>query len=330
MWPLAEASRRRLVQAQRHSWNLRAASVSADREKRHRREIDGNFAAPSKKCRKRKLGRLGLGALSLESVIFRMVVRLLLSPAKRHNMDPLTTAAANGLQASMDSIDMLANNMANASTGGFKADREFYSTYLAPEIDGSQAAVGESPVVQRQWTDFSQGTLVPTGNPTDLALSGSGFFVVNGPKGPLYTRNGNFQVSASGVLMTSEGYPVTAAGGKPLTANSGGPISIASDGSVSQDGNLVGQLQLVDFSDSSRLSRATGPYFQNQDPQSNPVQVSQADVYQGKVESSNAQPAESAARMVLLLRHYEMLQRAIRVGSEMNQQAVQEVARVGS
>jgi flagellar basal-body rod protein FlgF len=259
-----------------------------------------------------------------------MVVRLLLSPAKRHNMDPLTTAAANGLQASMDSIDMLANNMANASTGGFKADREFYSTYLAPEIDGSQAAVGESPVVQRQWTDFSQGTLVPTGNPTDLALSGSGFFVVNGPKGPLYTRNGNFQVSASGVLMTSEGYPVTAAGGKPLTANSGGPISIASDGSVSQDGNLVGQLQLVDFSDSSRLSRATGPYFQNQDPQSNPVQVSQADVYQGKVESSNAQPAESAARMVLLLRHYEMLQRAIRVGSEMNQQAVQEVARVGS
>lgn len=245
-------------------------------------------------------------------------------------MDPLTTAAANGLQASMDSIDMLANNMANASTGGFKADREFYSTYLAPEIGGSQSAVGESPVVQRQWTDFSQGTLVPTGNPADLALSGSGFFVVNGPNGPLYTRNGNFQVSTAGVLMTSEGYPVTLVGGKPLQADSGTPITIASDGSVSQEGNLVGQLQVVDFSDATKLSRASGPYFQNPNPQVNPAQASPAAIYQGKVESSNAQPAESAARMVLLLRHYEMLQRAIRVGSEMNQQAVTEVARVGS
>lgn len=246
-------------------------------------------------------------------------------------MDPLTTAAANGLQASMDSIDMLANNIANASTGGFKADREFYSTYLAPEIDSaSQNAVGESPVVQRQWTDFSQGTLEPTGNPTDLALSGSGFFVVNGPNGPLYTRNGNFQLSSAGVMMTQEGYPIQLAGGGSLQASPGGPISVATDGAVSQNGNFVGQLQVVNFTDASKLSRASGPYFQNSNPQANPAATSQAAVYQGKVENSNAQPAESAARMVLVLRHYEMLQRAIRVGSEMNQQSVQEVARVVS
>ncbi len=128
---------------------------------------------------------------------------------------------------------MLANNIANASTGGFKADREFYSTYLAPELNsGSQRTVGESPVVQRQWTDFSQGTLTPTGNPTDIALSGSGFFVVNGPNGPLYTRNGNFQFSSSGVLTSSEGYPVQLTGGKALQASSGSPISVQSDGSV--------------------------------------------------------------------------------------------------
>lgn len=246
-------------------------------------------------------------------------------------MDPLTTAAANGLQASMDSIDMLANNMANASTGGFKADREFYSTYLAPELsDSSQAGVGESPVLQRQWTDFSQGTLMPTGNPTDIALSGSGFFVVNGPNGPLYTRNGNFQISPSGVLMSAEGYSLQVSGGRALQANSGSPITVATDGSVSQNGNIIGQLQIVDFKDASQLSRASGPYFQNLNPQANPIAASQAAVYQGKIENSNAQPAESAARMVLLLRHYEMLQRAIKVGSDMNQQSVQEVARVGS
>lgn len=231
----------------------------------------------------------------------------------------------------MDSIDMLANNIANASTGGFKADREFYSTYLAPELqNGAQETVGESPVVQRQWTDFTQGTLVPTGNPTDLALAGSGFFAVNGPSGTLYTRNGNLQLSSSGVLMTAEGYPVQLTNGKTLQADSGTPITVGSDGSISQDGNLLGQLQVVDFNDQSKLSRATGPYFQNSDPQANPAAASQAAVYQGKIENSNAQPAESAARMVLLLRHYEMLQRAIRIGSEMNQQAAQEVARIGS
>jgi flagellar basal-body rod protein FlgF len=246
-------------------------------------------------------------------------------------MDPITTAAANGLQASMDSMDMLANNIANASTGGFKADREFYSTYLAPEIqNGAQETVGESPVVQRQWTDFTQGTMVPTGNPTDLALAGSGFFAVNGPNGTLYTRNGNLQLSSSGVLLTAEGYPVQLTNGKTLQADSGTPITVATDGSISQEGNLLGQLQVVDFNDQSKLSRATGPYFQNSDPKANPAVASQAAVYQGKIENSNAQPAESAARMVLLLRHYEMLQRAIRIGSEMNQQAAQEVARIGS
>ena len=246
-------------------------------------------------------------------------------------MDPLTTAAANGLQASMDSMDMLANNMANATTGGFKADREFYSTYLSPEIaSGSEPPVGESPLVQRQWTDFSQGTLVPTSNPTDLSLSGSGFFVVSGPNGPLYTRNGSFQLSPAGTLTTAEGYPVQLTGGAALQANPGGSITVQADGSVLQDGNLIGQLQVVDFADSSKLARASGPYFQNTDPKTNATVASQAAVHQGSVESSNAQPAESAARMVTLLRHYEMLQRAIRIGTEMNQESAQEVARVTS
>src|SRR5579883_3612686 len=123
-------------------------------------------------------------------------------------MDPLTSAAAAGLQANMDSFDMLANNMANASTSGFKADREFYSSYLAPEADDlMNPTVGVSPVVQKQWTDFAQGTLQTTGNATDLALSGQGFFVVNGPNGPLYTRGGSFQFNSQGVLTTAEGYP---------------------------------------------------------------------------------------------------------------------------
>lgn len=250
---------------------------------------------------------------------------------KPSRMDPLTAAAAGGLQASMDSFDMLANNLANASTSGFKADRELYSSYLAPEAeDASNPSVGEYPVVQKQWTDFAQGTLLSTGGATDVALSGRGFFSLNGPKGTLYTRNGNFHFSPQGVLVSAEGYPVRLAGGQPLQSQSDNPLLVNTDGQISQNGGPLGRFELVSFQDPTRLTRAAGAYFENQDPQANPLTAADAQVYQGKTESSNAAPAEGAARMISLMRHFEMLQRAVKIGADMNQQAIEQVARVGS
>src|SRR5579884_3690777 len=143
-------------------------------------------------------------------------------------MDPLTAAAAGGIRSRMESLDMLANNLANASTGGYKVDHEFYSTFIDPEMeDSSLSSTGEMPVVQKPWTDFSQGTLQQTGHPLDLALTGPGFFSVNGPSGPLYTRNGSFQVSNTGVLTTAEGYAVRIQGGKTLQLNPSSPPAIS-------------------------------------------------------------------------------------------------------
>lgn len=231
----------------------------------------------------------------------------------------------------MDSMDMLANNLANTSTTGFKADREFYSSYLAPEVEQSGGTgVGEEPTVQQQWTDFTQGTLVYTGNPTDLALAGSGFFAANGPNGPLYTRSGNFKLSPQGTLVTAEGYPVRLVGGQTLQTQSSAPVEVQPDGQISQSGATLGQLEIVDFKQSSQLGKAAGAYFQVSDPQENPATPSSAQVMQGKLESSNASPAEAAARMVTLLRHFEMLQHAVKIGTEMNREAVEEVARVTS
>ena len=104
-------------------------------------------------------------------------------------MDPLTTAAASGLQARMDSLDLLANNLANTSASGYKADREFYGTYLAHDaINSPDPAVGDSPVVERHWTDFAQGPLTNTGNPTDLALSGARVFCRQRTRADPYIR----------------------------------------------------------------------------------------------------------------------------------------------
>ncbi len=248
-------------------------------------------------------------------------------------MDALTIAAASGLQARMDSLEMLANNMANAATDGYKTDREGYSLYLAPEAAPGREGNPFSetlPVVERQWTDFSQGTLRSTGNPLDLALSGSGFFAVNGPSGPLFTRNGGFQLSASGQLITQEGYPVRAAGGKTIQATGSGALEIATDGTVRQDGKVLGQLEVVNFSDSRALAKAGKNYFQNVNPASSPAPAANVEVHQGKLEGSNTNVAESAVRLIGVMRQFEMLQKAISMGGEMNRKAVEEVARVGS
>jgi flagellar basal-body rod protein FlgF len=245
-------------------------------------------------------------------------------------MDPLTSAAASGIQARMDSLDMLANNMANGSTSGFKVDREFYSTFTGNSpFAGNDPTVGDAPVVEKRWTDFSQGNLVATGNATDLALSGSGFFAVNGPNGPLYTRNGNFRISSGGGLVTAEGYSVRGARGQPIQLQGSGQIGVSPQGEVTQDNQQVGQLELDSFSDPNQLTKSAGSYFENPDPiLIKPTVAQNVQVDQGKVETSNSSPAESAARMVSLLRHFEMLQHAVKIGTEMNKEAIEEVARI--
>ena len=246
-------------------------------------------------------------------------------------MDPLTSIAASGLQAHMDSLDINANNLANASTTGFKGDREFYSTYVAPELDGSADPIaGESPVVEQPWVDFSQGLLQPTGVSTDVALSGTGFFAVNGPNGTLYTRNGNFQISPAGVLVTADGYPVRLTNNQTLQTQSNSPLVIDPQGDISQDGADLGQLELVDFQNPKELSKIGLAYFSAGGAQAGAGPATNATVYQGKLEASNAGGAKGAVRLVTLMRQFDALQRAIKIGNDMNRQAVEVIAKVGS
>jgi flagellar basal-body rod protein FlgF len=248
----------------------------------------------------------------------------------RQTMDQLTATAASGLRSRTEALDLLANNISNSSTPGYKSDREFYNLYASTEAD-SQTTM---PNIERNWIDYSQGTVKETGNPLDIALSGKGFLTADSPGGPLYTRKGSLQLSTTGILVTSDGYPLRA--NTPTShiqanvAAGAGLLQIQKDGSVVQDGQTLGALTLADWPRQEALEKQGGTYFRLTDSN---LQVSSAtgvEVLQGKLESSNASPSELAVQMVGVLRQFEALTKAISMGAEMNKKAVEDVARIGA
>ncbi|HEV3331743.1 MAG TPA: flagellar hook basal-body protein [Bryobacteraceae bacterium] len=246
-------------------------------------------------------------------------------------MDPLSVAATSGLQTRMDSLSLLANNLANAGTSGYKSDREFYGLFTSSNADdpaGGGDFLSALPVVNKQWTDFSQGTLQTTGSPLDIALSGHGFLAVNGPGGELYTRNGSLRVAPNGELITGEGYKLRSAGGGTISVSAGSPIEIAKDGTVSQNGQPLGQIEIVDFKSTDSLKKMSGAVFQNTDLKNKPVPATDVEVQQGRTEGSNVVVPESAMRLVGMMRQFEMLQKAITLNTNMNEKAISEVARI--
>jgi flagellar basal-body rod protein FlgF len=237
-------------------------------------------------------------------------------------MDQLLINAASGMKARMDSLDMLANNMANSSTAGFKADREFYNLYEQ-----------SLPMVERQYTDYSQGQMLPTGNPLNIALNGKGFFALNSPSGVVYTRAGNFRVSLANQLETAEGYTVRNVldNGKPIVVDSRQSIDIAKDGTVRQAGQDLGQMEIAQpASPSDTLKKLGSTYFALIDRNASVPPVANSpdtEVLQGQIEQSNVPVADSAVKLVSIMRQFEMMQKAINLGTEMNKQAISEVAK---
>jgi len=234
-------------------------------------------------------------------------------------MDPLLISAAGGMKARMESLDMLANNIANAGTAGFKSDREFYNLYEQ-----------QLPVIESQWTDFSQGTLTATGNPLDLALSGKGMFALNAPTGTVYTRGGQFKISRSNQLETADGYTARNVldQGNPITVDPAQPVDILKDGTVQQSGQTVGQFEIAaPDSNPLAMSKLGNSYFIMSTATAPPA-AQGTDVLQGQIEQSNVPVSESAVKLVGIMRQFEMLQKAITVGTDMSRRGIEEVAKV--
>lgn len=246
-------------------------------------------------------------------------------------MDSLTAAAASGIRARIESLDMMANNLANASAAGYKSDRESYGLYQSPEAADSPEGTAPAilPVIQNRWIDFAQGTLVPTGNSTDLALNGKGFFVARTTNGPLYTRGGSFQVARSGELQTQDEYAVQGIDGKPILLDNSKSFEVNPDGTILQDGQPVGQIAVVDFQPGA-LTKRGGNYFKANDPRASVIPAVHAEIQQGKIESGSSESAQSAGRLSTILRQFESLQKAMSIAADMNRRAVEDVAKVGA
>jgi len=247
-------------------------------------------------------------------------------------MDNLTIAAASGLRSRMESLDLLANNLANTATAGFKRDLEFYGTYSSSDSDDpvNGGASSTLPTIEKQWTDFSQGLITETGNPLDVALDGKGFLAVKGPQGALYTRAGNLKVLASGELATNDSHPLQSTSGGTIQIIPNKPIAILSDGTVQQSGQAVGQISVVTFKSTNPLQKMGSTCFENTDPKNKPTAATDVTVQQSRLEGSNVPVADAAMRLVGVMRQFEMLQKAIGVSSDMDTKSIQEVARVGA
>lgn len=235
----------------------------------------------------------------------------------------------SSMEAQWQRHEVLANNLANLSTPGFKRD-DLAVVPLGP-TGVPMAPMGANVVTLEgqamvQWTDFSQGPLHETGRNLDMALNGSGFFAVQTPNGVRYTRAGSFNVSGNGTLMTSTGFPVLGQRG-PIVVGSE-RVTVAPSGEVVREGRPVDSLRVVDFPKPYHLLKEGNGLFVPAAASGPPEPARGYDVVAGSLESSNVNSVETMVSMIELLRKYEAAQRAIQAVEEANRQATQDIGRV--
>jgi len=220
-------------------------------------------------------------------------------------------AACAGLRAQTQALELIANNVANINTVGYRGQQPMFRSWLGA-FSGELAnplnyAINNFNVLGGSRTDLSAGNLERTGNALDVAIEGSGFFAVQTSSGTLYTRNGNFQASPRGQLTTASGETVLGEQG-PVTLPSG-EVSISTDGTLSVNGAVAGKLRVVEFKAGSTVTPVGGSYYSADVAAVQPAALSY--VRQGMLESSNINSVSAVVDLITVQRRAEMLERAM-------------------
>ena len=292
--------------------------------------------------------------------------------------------AVSGTVAQAQLVDTVANNLANMDTQGFKKDLPTFKEYLSVlERHNGVSDIPRGPIkdkdlypldgrdqsfvlVDATYSDFKQGGLKVTQSPHDLALDGPGLFEVSTPAGPRFTRSGSFKVTADGLLVTTQGYPVLSAlpagqvPAQPAEAavqlSQGGqmtqggvaagqedpnliaryinlrdrtqPLSISESGEVYSGDQLVGKLSVVEFADPKKLRKAENQMFVNTDSANVSLNPVRTSVRQGMIEMSNVNPVEEMSNLIKAHRSFEHGLKAIKAYDEMMGKEVNDIGKL--
>lgn len=223
-------------------------------------------------------------------------------------------------------MDIAANNLANVATSGFKADG-----LVLEEADRTNAHAEENPRNIRfvrdigLMRDMRQGPIAITGNPLDVAIEGDGFFMVQGPNGPLYTRDGAFSMNGAGQLVTSEGRAVLNSGGSAIAFDPQGESpTIGRDGSITVGGVEVGRLGTVAFANPEALQKVGDNLWRSE---GQAPQAFEGIVAQGAIEGSNVRPVVELTRLLEISRAYQSAARIVSGADELRKSAIERLGR---
>ncbi len=224
--------------------------------------------------------------------------------------------------------EITANNLANVNTTGFKKDGVFRKFLVDQDTVLRQNATDFKNLedVDAVKVDFSQGTLLTTGNPLDTAIDGSGFFSVQTPNGVRYTRNGNFSIDQNGFLMTGNGYRVI--GNNGIVQIVGNEVMFGEDGSVNVDGNLNDMLRIVDFPRPYELKKLGDGLFEAVPDSEQLAAQGGFVIRQGFLEQANVEVVQEMVEIIKVSRDFESNQKAISMQDSTLDKAVNEVGRV--
>lgn len=240
-------------------------------------------------------------------------------------------------------LDVIANNLANLNTTGFKSDEVVFQEFISPTARDDTFQRGGDRRMSFVWdrataTNMRQGPMEPTGNALDVGLGGRGYFVVQTPEGERYTRNGSFEINAQGQLVTKQGYQVLGENGPIAFDQADNGITITRDGTISARGATAnapagqrGRLRVVDGNTPRALEKAGDNLFSLRGgAQVASVAIGNIDVRQGFIEKSNVTPVLEMSRMIEVTRAYTSLASSIERHDQLRRDAIRSLGNPSS
>jgi flagellar basal-body rod protein FlgF len=227
-------------------------------------------------------------------------------------------------------LDLIANNLANIDTGGYKAQKLVFKEQMMPGAEDNSFLRPDRAISfvidDQNIVDYKPGATQETGNPLDVAMSGSGWFTVQTPQGERYTRNGSFAINSTGQLVNQNNYPVLTNGGPITFGPNESTVSIASDGTISTNQGSRGKLQIVDFDPKQPPTKVGETLFAGK----NPTPATLPQVVQGRLEKSNVNGIVEMTSMIGVQRAYQAITTMLKETDDLRKNSIATLGQVNA